>query len=59
MNSDLNKLDIGERLEQGIRLARKRMLQEKALRNQDVIVGDGNGGIVRIHAKDIVADYQA
>lgn len=47
--------NLGERLEQGILLARKRMLHEKSLHDQDVILGDGNGGIVRIPAKDVIA----
>lgn len=60
MNGD-NSLNLGERLEQGILLARKRMLQEKSLHGQDVILGNGKGGIVRVPARIVIAankDYQ-
>lgn len=50
--------NLGERLEQGILLARKRMLHEKSLRGQDLVLGDGNGGIVRVPAKDVIAAHK-
>jgi len=53
------KMDsMRQRLEQGILLARKRMLHEKSLRGQDVILGDGNSGIVRIPAKEMIAAHK-
>lgn len=48
---------LGKRLEEGIILARKRMLHEKALHGQNIILGDGKGGIVSVPAKDIIAQY--
>jgi len=61
MNNNSGSQDLGEKLEQGILLARKRMLREKSLRGQDIILGDGKGGIIRMPAKDFIAankDYQ-
>jgi len=61
MSNNSSSQNLGERLEQGILLARKRMLRDKSLRGQDVILGDGKGGIVRVSAKDFIAkhkDYQ-
>lgn len=50
--------NLGKKLEYGIFLARKRMLHEKALRNQDVIIADNNGRIVSISAKEIIATHK-
>lgn len=55
MNEEEYVSDLGRKLEYGIILARKRMLHEKALRNQDVIITDSNDRIIRVPAKDIIA----
>ena len=48
--------DLAERLRDGLAIAEQRMLEEKALRNQDVIVCDDNGNIQRIPAKELIAE---
>lgn len=57
MTEEQKRLEFGKKLEQGIHLARKRMLHEKALRGQDVIIGDGKGGIMRIAAKKYITEH--
>lgn len=58
MTEEQKRYEMGKRLEQGIFLARKRMLHEKALHNRDIILGDGKGGIVRVSAKDFLAEHK-
>ena len=43
-------------MRRGLELAEKRMLQEKALRNQDVVVCGADQVIRRIPAKQVIAD---
>ncbi len=45
------------KLDYGLRLAEQRMLEEKALRGQDLIVCDANNNIQRIPARQIVEAY--
>ncbi len=45
---------LTEKIERGIRIAQKRMLEEKALHNRDVVVADANGVIRHIPAKEIL-----
>lgn len=58
MTEEQKRYEMGKRLEQGILLARKRMLHEKALLNRDIILGDGKGGTVRVSAKDFLAKHK-
>ena len=48
--------EFNEKLRKGLELAEKRMLQEKALRGQSVVVCDANNTIRRIPAKQIIED---
>jgi hypothetical protein len=48
--------ELAERLRDGLAVAEQRMLEEKALRNQDVIVCDDNDNIQRIPAKELIAE---
>lgn len=48
--------ELAERLRDGLAVAEQRMLEEKALRNQDVIVCDDNDNIQRIPAKELLAE---
>jgi hypothetical protein len=48
--------EFNEKLRRGLELAEKRMLQEKALRNQDVVVCGDDNVIRRIPAKQVIAD---
>ena len=46
--------DFTEKLSHGLEIAEKRMLEEKALRGQNVIVCDANNRIHRIPAKQMI-----
>ena len=48
--------DLAERLRDGLAIAEQKMLEEKALRGQDVIVCDDNDNIQRIPAKELIAE---
>ncbi|MCH5309028.1 MAG: hypothetical protein J1E58_04125 [Prevotella sp.] len=48
--------EFSEKLKYGLELAEKRMLQEKALRNEDVIVCGADTIIRRIPAKEVIAN---
>lgn len=48
--------EFNEKLRHGLEIAEKRMLQEKALRGQDVVICDANDVIRKIPAKQVIAD---
>lgn len=52
--SDKDILEFSQKLQQGLDLAERRMLEEKALRGQDIVVCDDNGVIQRIPAKKAI-----
>ncbi len=47
--------DLDQKLDKGLKLAHKRMLEEKALHNETVVVSNTEGEIEYIPAKDILA----
>lgn len=51
-NKEVN--EFSEKLRRGLELAEKRMLEEKALRGEDVIVCDANNNIQRIPARQAI-----
>lgn len=52
--SEKEILEQQDKIDRGLQLAERRMLEEKALHGQDVIVSDGNGTIRRIPAKQLI-----
>ena len=48
--------EFNETLRRGLELAEKRMLEEKALRGQCVVVCDKDDNILHIPAKQVIAD---
>ena len=48
--------ELAEKLRDGLAVAEQRMLEVKALRDQDVIVCDDNDNIQRIPAKELLAE---
>lgn len=48
--------EFNEKLRHGLEIAEKRMLQEKALRGQDVVICDANDVIRKIPAKQVIAE---
>lgn len=49
--------DISRKIDNGLELAEKRMLHEKALRGENVVVCDKNNNIQRIPAQQIIAEH--
>ena len=54
--SDKEVKDFIEKIDAGLKLAEKRMLQEKALRNENVVVYTEKEGIQHIPARQIIAE---
>ena len=54
--SDREYQEFSEKLDKGLLLAEKRMLQEKALRGECVVVCDSDNNIKRIPAQQIIAN---
>lgn len=54
--SDKEYKDLSNRIDEGLQLAEKRMLQEKALRGECVVVCDKDNNIQRIPAQQIIAE---
>ena len=46
-----------EKLETGLRLAEKRMLEEKALHDETIVVAKGEGEFQYIPAKEVLATF--
>lgn len=55
--SDKEYLEFTRKLDYGLKLAERRMLEEKALRGQDVIVCDAHNNIQRIPASQVLASF--
>lgn len=52
---DISK--VNDALTASIFKSRKIMLREKALHNEDVVVGDGNGGVRYINAREFLETH--
>ena len=52
--SNKEVLALAERIRDGLEIAEREMLEEKALRGQDVIVCDDNNNIQRIPARQLL-----
>ena len=55
--SDKEFQDLNRKLDAGLQLAHRRMLEEKALHNETVVVSNAEGKIEYIPAKDVLASY--
>ena len=54
--SEKDYLELSRKFDEGLELAEKRMLQEKALRGESVVICDSNNQIKRIPARQIIAE---
>lgn len=52
--SDKDYIEFSKKLDEGLLLAEKRMLQEKALRDECVVVCDKDNNIQYIPAKQVI-----
>ena len=55
--SDKEYKELDQKLDKGLKLAQRRMLEEKALRNETVVVSNAEGKIEYISAKEVLASY--
>jgi hypothetical protein len=55
--SDKEYKELDQKLDQGLKLAHRRMLEEKALHNETVVVSNSEGKIEYISAKEVLASY--
>ncbi len=49
--------DFTRKLEAGLQIAEKRMLEEKALRNESVVVSTAEGKIVYLSAREVLTTF--
>lgn len=54
-NIELN--DFLQKIENGLQESRKQLLNEYALHNDSLVVGDSSGNVLDIPAKDILAKH--
>lgn len=54
--SDKEYKELSKKIDNGLLLAEKRMLQEKALRGESVVVCDKNNNIQHIPARQVIAE---
>lgn len=55
--SEKEILELQDKIDKGLQLAEKRMLQEKALHDECVIIQTSNGEIQHIPAKQVIAEH--
>lgn len=55
----MSNKEFSEKLKAGIELAGKRMLQEKAMRGEDIIVCDADNNIQRIPASQLLPKFRS
>lgn len=55
--SEKEILELQDKIDKGLQLAEKRMLQEKALHDECVIVQNSDGEIQHIPAKQVIAEH--
>ncbi len=51
-----NTESIGDKIKRGLELAEHQMLRDKAIRNEDVVQGDGKGGFRVVSARKLLKD---
>ena len=55
--SDKEIKDLTAKLDKGLELTYRRMLEEKALHNETIVVSNSEGKIEYIPAKEVLASY--
>ena len=54
----MNDKELNEylkKIEAGLQESRQQMLEEYALRNDSIVVGDGKGGIIEVPARSLLS----
>lgn len=55
--NDIELDDFLKKIESGLQESRKQLLNEYALRNDSLVVGDDNGNVLEVPAKEILARH--
>lgn len=56
--SNEERQELSRKLHYGLALAERRMLEEKALRNEEAIQGTPDGRIIRVPARKLLKDIK-
>ena len=56
MNLKQENAELYKKIEDGLKLAIRKLYQQKAAKNESVVISDGKGGVVRAPAKDLLTD---
>lgn len=56
--SNEERQELSRKLHYGLALAERRMLEEKALRNEEVIQGTPDGRIMRVPARELLKEIK-
>lgn len=46
--------EFNRKVDEALRVAQYNMLKEKAMRGLNVVISDGNGGVIEVPAKDLL-----
>lgn len=55
--NDIELDDFLKKIETGLQESRKQLLNEYALRNDSLVVGDDNGNVLEVRAKEILSKH--
>ena len=51
-------IELSKKIEAGLKLAIRRLYEQKAANNESVVISDGHGGVKRVPAKDLLHGTQ-
>lgn len=57
MATEQDNLELYKKIEAGLKLAIRKLYQQKAANNESVVISDGKGGVIRVPAKDLLKDF--
>ena len=57
MSLKQENIDLFNKLEIGFKLVVRKFYEQKAAKNESVVIGDGKGGIKRVSAKELLKEY--
>ncbi|MFI5196933.1 MAG: hypothetical protein ACHQD8_07565 [Chitinophagales bacterium] len=56
MNPKQENVKLSKKIFNGLKLAYRRLYEQKAANNESVVISDGKGGVIRVPAKDLLKD---
>ena len=56
MNLKQENVELSKKIFNGLKLAYRRLYEQKAANNESVVISDGKGGVIRVPAKDLLKD---